>query len=328
MTTMERRGRLTYERLITGLERHHDALLTQLPDLKDAGRVQNLQQVINVALKAARAGMSGALVASPARLKQELKAQIADIHAQCDAIDEASAQAHDGTQISAFTSSALISNHESSLPSTQQTPAPKRAHGARDSSKENAVPPAASVPQSATRKVSAVRKTPITKRVSSSKSTTNAGIKKRPARNTRSKGSSQDVTATPLSAPDDAQLAAAGALIELNRSPETSFNTLTSSTSSSSFITPSTNGKKRAYSVYEDDTSSPYLPQSQEPASSSPAPKRRMLAPYAPVPALAQGLNLPEAFTLGVEYALQHFAANDGYEGERMRAWVEGQLGL
>ncbi|KAF3033704.1 hypothetical protein E8E11_000197 [Didymella keratinophila] len=324
---MARRGRLTYQRLITSLERHYGALFTQLPELKDAGRVQNLQQAINVALNTARAGMSGALVSSPAQIKQELKTQIANIHAQYDAVYQASVQAHDGAQISAFTLSASFSNHESSLPSTQQTLAPKRARGARDSSKENAVPPAAPVPQPATRKVSAVRKTPITK-CAISKPTTNAGIKKRPVRNTSSKASTQNLIATPLPAPDDAQLAAAGALIELNRSPEISFTTLTSSTSSSSFITPSASGKKRTYSVYEDDTSSPYLPRSQEHASSSPAPKRCMLAPYAPVPELARGLSVSEAFALGVEYVVQHFASLDGYEGEGMRAWVEGQLTL
>jgi hypothetical protein len=328
MTTMERRGRLTYERLITSLERHREALLTQLPELKDAGRVQNLQQVINVALNTAHAGMSAALVASPAQLKQELKAQIANIHAEYDVAYEASVQAREGTEISAFISSASLGNHESSLPSTQRTPASKRAHGARDSSKENAVPPAAPVTQPATRKFSTVRKIPITKRAASSKPPTNAGIKKRPARNTRSKTSIQDVATTPLSAPDDAQLAAAGALIELNHSSETSITTLTSSVSSFNFITPSTSGKKCTYSVYADGTSSPYATQSQEPLSSSPVPKRRILAPFTPVPELARGLSVSEAFALGVEYVVQHATIINRYKAEDMRAWVEGQLGL
>lgn len=336
MATMEQRGRLTWKRLISSLERHHDAVAAQLPELKDAGRVQDLQQAINATLTTARAGMSGALVASPAQLKQQLKAQIADIHERCDALDQAAVHARDGAQdgthlqISAFTSSVSSSSHDSPLGSSQQIPAPKRARSARGSSKENAVPPTAPLPQPATRKVSAVRKTSMTKRAASSKPSTNAGTKKRPVRNAHSNASTLDPAATPLPAPDDAQLAAAGALIELNRSPETSFTNIPSSASSTSFITPSANSKKRAYTVYEDDTSSPYLPQSHEPVSSPPAPKRRVLAParYAPVPALAQGLSASEVFALGVEYALQHFAANEGYEGEDMRAWVEGQLGL
>jgi hypothetical protein len=333
MTTTERRGRLTYGRLITSLERHYDAVATQLPELQDARRVQILQRAINVALNTARAGLSGALVASPAQLKQELKEQIAETHVRCDAVDDASVQAHDGApdgvQINACTSSVSSGNHDSLLASCQQI-APERARGARDSSKENAVPPTAPVAQPATRKVSAVRKTPITKRAASSNPTTNTGIKKRPARDTCSKASTKDHTATPLPVPDNADLAAADALIELKRSPETSFTLLASSSSSSTVITPSTNRKKRANSVYEDDTSPPHLLQSQELASSSPGPKRRMLAlaRYEPVPILAQGLSASEVFALGVEYALQHFSANEGYEGEQMRAWVENQLGL
>ncbi|KAF3044126.1 hypothetical protein E8E12_010146 [Didymella heteroderae] len=325
---MERRCRLTYERLISSLERHHDAITVQLPELKDAGRVQDLQTAINVALTTARAGMSGAPVASPAYLKQELKAQITSIHERCDALDKASA--HD-THIGVFTPSTISGKKDSPLTSSEQIPALKRAHGTRDSSKENSVPPAALAPHATTRKLSAVKKTPITKRAPISKPPTNTGIKKRSAPNTRSKASTQDLTDTPLSATDDAErLAAADALIGLKHSPETSLTSFTSSTTSSSFFTPSANSRKRAHSVYEDDASSLHVPQSQEPVSSPPTPERRVLAPkrYAEVPALAKGLSVSEVFALGVEYAVQHLPANLRSDGEEMRAWVEQQLGL
>lgn len=334
MTAVERSGRLTWERLISSLERHHDAVAAQLPELQNAGRVHDLQQAINATLTVARAGMSGTLVASPAQVKQQLKVQIADIHVLCDAVDQAAVHAQggaqDGTPISACTSSAFGGSHNSPLASAYQISASKRAHSPRDSSKEISIPPAAPLPQPATSKVSSVKKTPITKCAGSSKPSDNADIKKRPARNARSKAPILDLAAPPLSAPNDAQLAAAGALIKLNRSPETSFTNIPFPVTSARFATPSTNSKKRAYSVYEDDASSPYLPQSQKPASSPPALKCRMLAPatYAPVPALTQGLSGAEVFALGVEYALQYFAANEGCEGKDIRAWVEGQLGL
>jgi hypothetical protein len=338
MTTIERRGRLTYKRLISSLERHEGAIVAQLPDLKDAGRLQDLQRAINDALTTARAEMSNAQAIAPALLKQELKAHIADIHQRHDALDEARAQAPGGTQSSVFAASTASGNSTLSLASSQQIPAPRRTRGTRDSSKENAVPSAALSSQPVTHKISAVRKTPIIKRAKSSKPSTNTGIKKRPARTTRSKAAVPDVTATRPPTTDDADRdverdAAAAALIGLAaHSPESSFTSLSSSNSSSSFITPSTSGKKRTYSVYKDDTSSqPNIhPSPQGFPSSSPAPKRRMLAPteYAEVPVLAQGLSLSEAFALGVEYAVQHLPSHLESDGEELRAWVEEQLGL
>lgn len=331
MIATERRGRLTYERLINSLERYRDVVTSQLPELKNAERIRDLQLAINFALTAAHAGMSGALVASPAQLKRDLKAQIANIHARCDVVDKAPVQACDSAvQINACTSSASGGNHVSSPSLPHQISEPKCAHSICEGSKENVVLPTTSVPQPATRRVSAVRMTPIIKRAASSKSPTNPGTKKHSDRKIRSKTSTQDPITTSLPAPHDAELAAAGALIELKRSPETSSPHLASSISSTSFVTPSANVNKRDYSFYKDGTSSPYLPQSQEPASSSPTPERRMLAlnKYAEVPELAKGLSRSEAFALGVEYAVQHLPANLRADGEEMRGWVEEQLGL
>ncbi|KAF1923867.1 uncharacterized protein M421DRAFT_9304 [Didymella exigua CBS 183.55] len=324
---MERCGRLTYERLINSLGQLYGAVGAQLPDLKDAGRVQDLQQVISDALTTARTGMRGALVASPAQLKRKVKAQIADIHERHDTIDEAEAHAQDDTRAT-FSSSTATGNANPSL--SQQTPASKRTRGVRDSSKENAVPPAAPSPEPTSRRLSAIRKTTITKRVTSTKSPTTAGIKKRPTRTTRSKAAPQNVTATPLpfTEEDDRRAAASALLVLSEHSPETSFAPFTSPLSGT---TPSTaSSKKRTHSIYEDNTSSPYTPPSQDLPRSSPPPKRHILAParYAPVPVLAHGLSVPEAFALGVEYVVQHFSSSEGAEGETMRVWVEDQLGL
>lgn len=327
MTTTERRGRLTYERLINSLERLHGAVGAQFPDLKDAGRAQDLQRAITDVHTTARAGISGAFVASPAQLKQEIKAHVTQIHERHDAIDEAEGHAQDDAQIRALSSSAASGNLNPSLALSEQTPALKRARGTRDSNKENAASPATPCFQPPARKLSAVRKTTITKRATSSKSPITAGIKKRPSRSTRSKLAVHDLTVTPQPSTDEAdRRAAAAALLGLaEHSPETSF---TSFTSSSRGITPPTAGRKRTHRVYEDDTSFQHPTQSQGYVGSSPLPKKHVLASgtYAPVPVFDEEMSVQQAFLMGIEYAVRHLASSGDSEGEELRAWAEKQL--
>ena len=271
---------------------------------------------------AAEAGVSVALVsivmrgapgASPVQLKRELEACIEEIHSrsEMDAL----------TKSSTLVSSADSHNHASSRSATRKDSAPRRARGSSDSSgKENASPPAAPSPA---RKLSAVRKTPITKRTA-----TRAGVKPHPSRSARSKPTLQTAAAPPLPATDEAdRRAAAAALLGLaEHSPETSF---TSFASSGSVFTPSS-GEKRTREVYEDEhppfAARPFPDRSGSPAS----PKRCGSArgTFVPVPRLDECVDVQRAFSMGVEYAVRHLCPSPGLAGAELQAWVAAGLGL
>lgn len=331
---MERRARLTYERLVSSIGRLYDAVEVQFPERKDIRRAQDLKQVIDNALRTAHAGMSGAPVALPVQLKRDIEARIVEVHEQHNEVEERKHQANDDTQNSAFQSHALSGDYASTSISKQKTAVPT-LH-ALDSGKENATASAAPSRLHSTQKPSAIKKTTITKRVTNSKPSTPAGIRNRPTRPARNKSSIQIPTVSPISTTDEAdRRAAAAALLGLaDHSPNSSSVT---PTSSSNALTPSTGGgKKRTYAVYKDDVEFPSGPQNQTRsyAGSSVVPKKRMIGAgiYAPVPRLETGMGAQMAFLKGVEYVLGQMAAREGLEREEglkgLRVWVAQELGM
>ena len=333
MAAMARHGRLTHERLVVSLERLHGAVEAQFPELKDIQRAQDIQRVIKDALTAARAGMSGASVASPVQLKREVEARIVGVHERHNELEE-----RDDSSNSSAVELFSTSGRHTSLPTSQQkTPAPRRTRHTLERGKENTTPTAPSQ-QPFLPKLSAIKKTTITKRATSSKPSTTAGNKKRHSRNTRNKPTTQPPAATPLPISDEAdRRAAAAALLDLaEHSPETSFASaasLSSDATSSSGATPSTGGK-RARDVYENNGTSNHTNHFPECASSSPAQKRYILAPgtYAPTPRLDAGMSVQQGFMMGVEYAVQQLSGHEGFQREEvaedLRRWVGSELGL
>ena len=312
---MERRGRLTYERLINRLERLHGAVETQFSKHKDIERVQDLQRTITDALAAARAGRSGAVVESPVQLKRDVEARIVEVHERYSEIDGQDNYASEA------------SNKHTSLSTTKKISAPGRISCSPEGSKENTSPPPVLFQHPPIKKLSAVRKTAIIKRTNSKPSTA-VGVKKHSARPNCNKPALHPAT-------DEADRhAAAAALLGLaEHSPEKLFTSTTVATSSSSVLTPSTGGKKRTRFAYEGKMDSSEHVASQEYVSSSLTPKRRILeqSKYAPISELNEGLGVKEAFLRGVEYAVQQLGIRQGSEGqeaeEGLIAWVCGELG-
>lgn len=329
---MERRSRLTYERLAHSLERLHSAVDAQFPDPEDTERVQDLRRVINDTLTTARAGMSGATAESPVQLKRELEAHIVDIHERHSTTNGYDDQRKAGIKSIRPTSS---NEHPSLSPSTQKTHASRRISHKPEGGKENAKPAITLSNHPLTKTLSAVKKTTITKRPSS-KPTGTDSVKKRSFRTTRNKTKPLTPAIAPFTATDeDDRRAAAAALLGLaDHSPETSFTSFTTATTSTpSVVVPSTSGRKRARVVYEDDVASSQYALFQEHISSSPPPKRHMLeeGTYASVPRLIGGLSAKRAFMRGVEYAVQLLSKSNSFEverGEELEAWVRKKLGL
>ncbi|KAF1350592.1 hypothetical protein EJ07DRAFT_184050 [Lizonia empirigonia] len=329
---MDRRGRLTYERLSNSLERIQGAAKVQFSEPKDRERAQDLQRVINDALAAARAGMSGAAMAPPVQLKREVEARIVEVHERWNEVCEQREYAAEGVQkIHKIGSSSLNGVEASMGASLRKTSAPGRTARSPESGKENVTPPAAYAPQDTAKKISAVKKTLITKRATTKKPSSTAGVKKRPlTRTIRSKSTAPPIpTATLLSADDAECRAAAAALLGLSeQSSSTPF--LTAAPSSTSVLIPPIYGKKHTHAVYAEAPQSPCSPNQFHP-SSSPAPKRRLIAPaaYAPVPQLEPRIGAQRAFVLGVEYAVQHLCPCGGEDEERgvgLKMWVESQV--
>lgn len=329
---MDRRGRLTYERLSNSLERIQGAVKNQFSEPKDRERAQDLQRVINDALAAARAGMSGAAMAPPVQLKREVEARIVEVHERWNEVCEQREYAAEGFQkIDKIGSSSLDGVGASMGASLPRTSAPGRTARSRESGKENVTPPAAHAPKDAAKKISAVKKTPITKRATTKKPSSTAGVKKRPlTRTIRSKSTAPPIpTATQLPADDADCRAAAAALVGLSEQ-SISAPLVTAAPPSTSVLIPPIHGKKRTHAVYAEAPESPCSPNQAHP-SDSPAPKRRLLTPaaYAPVPQLEPRIGAQRAFGLGVEYAVQHLCPRGGEGEERvmgLRLWVESQL--
>ena len=329
---MERRSRLTYERLVHSLERLHSAVDAQFPDPEDTERVQDLRRVINDTLTTARAGMSGATAESPVQLKRELEAHIVEIHERHSNTNGCDDQIKAGIE---DLRSASSNKHTSLNPSTQKTYVSGRTSYSPEGGKENAKPAVTPSNHSLTKTLSAVKKTTIIKRPNS-KPTGTDSVKKRSFRTTRNKTKPLTPAIASFTATDeDDRRAAAAALLGLaEHSPETSFTSFTTATTSSpSVVVPSTSGRKRARDVYEDDVASSQHTLFDEYVSSSPPPKRHMLeeGTCASVPRLIGGLSAKKAFMRGVEYAVQHLSKSNSLEterGEGLEAWVRKELGL
>ena len=329
---MERRSRLTYERLVHSLERLHSAVDAQFPDPEDTERVQDLRRVINDTLTTARAGISGATAESPVQLKRDLEARIVEIHERHSTANGCDDQIKVGIKNLRPTSS---NKHTSPNPSTQKTHASRRNSYSPEGGKENAKPAITPSNHPLTKTLSAVKKTTIIKRPSS-KPTGTDSVKKRSFRTTRNKTKPLTPAIAPSTATDeDNRRAAAAALLGLaEHSPETSFTSFTTATTSSpSVVVPSTSVRKRARVVYEDEVASSQDALYDGYVSSSPPLKRHMLkeGTYASVPRLVGGLSAKRAFVRGVEYAVQHLSKSNSLEmerGEKLEAWVRKELGL
>lgn len=341
---MERRGRLTYERLVKSLERLQGAIDAQFLEQEDSGRVTDLHHVINDALLAARAGMGGTAIASPVQLKRHVEARIVEVHERHNSTEEreehtatasntdrncehmAPLTAHD-----LKTSPNYVAQENSRLVRTSRSP---------DSGKENAVPAAAPTRNTSMKKPCAVKKTAIAKRATSKRPST-ASIKKRAStRTNRSKPKVPLSIASSLPATDEAdRRAAAAALLGLSeQSPNKPL--VTAPTPSSSDMTSRTKGKKRAHSVYRDGISPAKLAQSQDQIppqlheSSSPVLEQATLMPsiYAPVPTLDLSVNVQQSFLLGVEYAIQqvsrHLPSSEVNVVAELSEFVMRELGL
>lgn len=341
---MERRGRLTYERLLKSLERLQGAIETQFLERKDSGRVKDLHRVINDALATARAGMSGTAIASPVQLKRHVEARIVEVHERhnnTDEREEHTAATFD-PDINCEHVAPVIAHELKTPPShmSQENSCLVRTLRSPNSGKENTAPTVAPTCSTSMKKPCAVKKTAIAKRTTNKRPST-AGIKKRAStRTNRSKPKVPLSTNSSLPATDEAdRRAAAAALLGLSeQSPNKTF--ITAPIPSSSDIVPRIKGKKRAHSVYRDDASPAELARSQDQArsqlytSNSPALKQATLMPsaYAPIPTLDLSLNLQQSFLLGVEYAIQHVSthssSSEGDVAARLSEFVMRELGL
>ncbi|KAJ4990535.1 hypothetical protein SVAN01_03982 [Stagonosporopsis vannaccii] len=354
MADSAKSGKLTYERLGRSLERLYDSVLIQLPDLKDAARARDLQQIINDSLYAARLGEERVAVDSPAQLKRELKIRIAEIHAEHDKLDAVAANATTEPAISTGTFAATVansninsnvnSNINSNINSPTQT-SQSRKRTRRSSQQEN--PTARAAPQAAGPAVlSAAKKTPIIRRGAPPKSTTskranaNAAItpprtavriEKRRRHTTPSR---RRATPPPWSADQDAEEAAqravAMALLKLSEhggsAPSRTASTAVYQGVSSLplYVSPPQplasatrrdRGRKRALADQEEDE--------EEAAAaaavvSSPPMRARALPP---LPSL-HGLTASQAFEAGAQYAVGQLGG-----GEGVMAWVRERLG-
>ncbi|KAJ4332752.1 hypothetical protein N0V95_009578, partial [Ascochyta clinopodiicola] len=268
---MDRRGRLTYERLRNSLSRLHAVIETQFPHLKDRARVQELQRVIEDALTSARAGMSGAERLSPIQMKREVEARIVDVHERYSDIEERE-ECGRAAAVCVESGDTNASAFDFAVQDVAQK-SPSRC--SPDGGKENATPRTSaphglSVKKTSAVKPSAVRKTTITKRPTAA----NRKPPPTPVVRNNKPSSTRSTKPPPPPNPEEADHRAAAAAL-LGLSEKSHFHSAATPTSTTSTLP---RGTKRAYSVYQDEEDTP--PVNDLPtALSAPTLKQRKITP-------------------------------------------------
>jgi hypothetical protein len=295
-----------------------------------------MDDALDMARKGVQGTMCGNDIKTPVELKREVERRIGGVHEWYDGVGEVGGY--------------IVKEGAGEGCETSVGGAGDEAKKSRspESGKENTCPQPAVDKIKEKKKVSAVRKTPITKQPSGKKPS--ASFRTSTRKKTTSTTASVPPTTTTITTTREeveenaAHHAAATALLDLsfsshdNHSPGPSFTSaVASSPLADTTTTPSTRGKKRVYeSEAEAEAEAEAEDEDEANTTTSRPHKRAKILHFHPLPTFAREETAQEGFLKGVEYAVAHFKTCEMHiDGEcgfeqlaGLTGFVRGELGL